>query len=96
MTESIEQIIDRIVSARTAPILQSLNDLRQLVSGEPQRWLSVSGVQARCGCGRARVMAAISGGHLTAAEQPDAQGRTPKLRITVADADGWARRGFPT
>ena len=92
----LDTALDAIVARRMAPVLQALNDLRQLVSGEPQRWLSVGAVQDRLGCGRARVMAGIAAGQLAAAEQPDARGRTPKLRITVTDADGWARRGFPT
>ena len=92
----LDTALDAIVARRMAPVLQALNDLRQLVSGEPQRWLSIGAVQARCGCGRARIMSAIAGGHLAAAEQSDARGRTPKLRITVADCDSWGRRGFPT
>ncbi len=91
----LDAALDAIVARRMAPVLQALNDLRQLVSGEPQRWLSISQVQARVGCGRALIMSAIAGGKLAAAEQAEARGRTPKLRITTADADGWARRGFP-
>ena len=89
-----DSIVDATVARRMAPVLQALHDLRQLISKEPQRWLSINQVQARVGCGRALIMSAIASGQLAAAEDSEARGRSPKLRITTADADGWARRGF--
>lgn len=92
----LDDALDAIVAKRMAPVLQALHDLRQLIGKEPQRWLSISQVQARVGIGRQAIMSAIANGQLAAAENSEAKGRSPKLRITVADADSWCRRGYPT